>query len=74
MAKIKYDATSLRLTPNQKAAYIKAARSNYSDEGTIEFDAIPAVSWVGDDDGDRGAYVQAWVWVDVADLRQRGGD
>lgn len=61
----KYDALQCRLSAESKAKYVKIAKANYSDEGTIEFDDSPSVSWVGDDDGERGAYVAAWVWVDA---------
>src|SRR3990167_1944713 len=51
---------------------IAAAQRLYHDEGTIEVgdghnpDSVE-VSRGGDDD-ETGAYVQAWVWVDDADV------
>ncbi len=47
----------------RNAQFIAAARSLYSDEGTLEFDDIPVVSI----SPDGGAYIAAWVWVCDAD-------
>ncbi len=43
--------------------YQQQAKSIHGRDGAIEFDDVPLVS-AG---GDRGAYVQAWVWVDDPD-------
>lgn len=41
---------------------IEAARRQYEDEGSIEIDDEAKISR-SDDNEDKGAYVQAWVWV-----------
>ena len=38
------------------------AKKSFHDEGTIEIDDNARVNCV---DGNEGAYVQAWVWVDA---------
>ena len=44
------------------------AREQYEEEGKLEVDEDATVSEVEDnEDGDNGAYVQAWVWVSFAD-------
>jgi hypothetical protein len=45
---------------------VAAARAQFHDEGTIEIDEDAPVSRAADN-CDRGAYVQAWVWVDDED-------
>ena len=52
-----------------RMAYIEAARANYGDEGRIEIDDNAKLSR----GSDSGAYVQAWVWVDDADLEPEPG-
>lgn len=44
------------------AKYVDYARENMIDEGNIEVDETALVSL----SSDRGAYVQAWLWVDQA--------
>lgn len=44
--------------------YVMAARRKHQREGEIEIDDATIVSH----SEDEGAYVQAWVWVDDADL------
>jgi hypothetical protein len=51
------------MSKHTNATYRTAARDEYADEGRIEFDDTPVVSRTGED-GDAGAFVQAWVWVD----------
>lgn len=51
-------------TPEQ---YIEAARRIWHEEGLIEIDNQPLTSL--NDDGEDGAYVQAWVWVDDVEVR-----
>jgi hypothetical protein len=46
---------------NKERDYIEAARREYQLEGEIEVDDNAIVST--NDDGEDGAYVQAWVWV-----------
>lgn len=41
--------------------FIDAAKNEYAEQGSIEFDDVPLVS-----DSDEGAYVAAWVWVSNA--------
>jgi hypothetical protein len=43
--------------------YREAAKETYHRQGEIEIDDNAIVS-----DSDDGAYVQAWVWVDVEQL------
>lgn len=45
-------------------AFIRVARKRFNKEGTIEIDLDAKVSR----GFDRGAYVQAWVWVDLSDV------
>lgn len=40
------------------------AQARYGDEGALEIDDGAVVSISEDQKGPRGAYVQAWVWVD----------
>jgi hypothetical protein len=47
--------------------YVREAKEQFEREGEIEFDDSPVVSR-GED---PGAYVQAWVWVDEADIELR---
>jgi len=47
---------------------IAAARHNYHRDGEIEIDECAIVSRAAGN-ANRGAYVQAWVWVDDADAR-----
>ena len=54
------------LGQREKLAYIEAARRIYAEEGTLEIDDDASVS-PGDD---PGAYVQAWVWVEDAELEK----
>jgi hypothetical protein len=52
----------------REAIIIKLARDQHEREGTCEIDSGAKISEVPlDVDGDNGAYVQAWVWVDFAD-------
>ena len=53
---------------------IDTAKRLYHDGGTIEIDDAAQVSMPGDIDidaekGERGAYVQAWVWVAFEDVK-----
>lgn len=50
------------MTTKQEDLARRLAKERYEDEGTIEFDDAPVVSAC--DEG-HGAYVQAWVWVDL---------
>lgn len=48
------------MTPEEKRkAYVSAARAIHEAEGTLEIDDNAEIS----EGGNRGAYVQAWVWV-----------
>ena len=58
--------------------YIEKARELHQIEGEVEVDVIPSetdaesdkrVSRSEDQDGETGAYVQAWVWVDREELQ-----
>jgi hypothetical protein len=51
--------------------YVEAAQRLYDREGETEVDDGARVSR-GDavEDGDAGAYVQAWVWVSNEDIEQ----
>lgn len=49
--------------------YREQAREQYHDEGVIEVDLEAEVSL--NEDGDHGAYVQAWVWVADPDADER---
>lgn len=42
--------------------YVELARAQHVDEGRLEIDDTPLLSIA--EDGDDGAYVAAWVWVD----------
>lgn len=45
--------------------YIERARLLFEKEGFLEIDDFPKVSKTDElDNGDDGAYVQCWVWVD----------
>lgn len=46
----------------RSAWYRRQARKIYHDEGTIEIDDNAPISQA-EGNPDRGAYVQAWVWV-----------
>lgn len=51
--------------------YRLAAQHLYAEEGTLEFDDEPVISkWEGETG--YGAYVQAWVWVDLDDAHEHG--
>ncbi len=56
--------------------YRLAARRKHEEEGVLEFDDEPVISkWEGETG--CGAYVQAWVWIDVEEAHEhgsRGGD
>lgn len=47
--------------------YITAAKKKYQREGEIEIDDDAKISRIDDEEGGKGAYVQAWVWVDDPD-------
>lgn len=47
------------------ADYRALAKKKYEDEGVLEIDDNAKVSISEDPQGVRGAYVQAWVWVDA---------
>jgi hypothetical protein len=55
----------------RKEAIRDLARDKYARDGELEIDHGAKVSEGSDD----GAYVQAWVWVDLSDtaLSKRGG-
>lgn len=60
--------------PRDKEAqyYFDAAKDQYHSEGEIEIDDDAVVSLSEDTDyesGHRGAYVEAWVWVDNPELK-----
>lgn len=59
-----WDCEGKKTLPRRKAILL-LARQCYEDEGTIEIDDDAKLSEV--EDGDNGAYVQAWVWVSFAD-------
>jgi hypothetical protein len=45
---------------------VKLAKAKWEDEGELEIDDSALISVSMEDDGSiRGAYVQAWVWVDL---------
>jgi hypothetical protein len=44
------------------------AREAYEEEGVLEFDDLPAVSFAEDGVGIVGAYVSSWSWVGLADI------
>ena len=46
-----------------------AARRKHEEEGVLEFDDTPQVSKA---EGEHGAYVQAWVWVDIEEAHEHG--
>jgi len=48
---------------------ITAAKRKYHDEGTIEIDDNAKISR-SDDNESKGAYVQAWVWVEDCDAEK----
>jgi len=50
------------LTTEQKDNYRARAKLQFQEDGLVEIDDDAPVSWAPD--GDKGAYVQAWVWVD----------
>lgn len=47
------------LTKAQRESYIRRAKEQYEEEGSIEIDDHAKLS-VG---GEKGCYVEAWVWV-----------
>ncbi len=47
--------------------YIALAREQWHKEGEVEIDDNAKVSLSEDQSSIRGAYVQAWVWVDNPD-------
>ena len=55
------------------AQYRQAAIQQYHDEGRIEVDPNAKVSR-DPLNTDKGAYVQAWVWVDDADTEENAHD
>lgn len=55
------------LTKAEKITYAKVAKLKYGDVGNIEFDDEPIISFSPDEG--EGAYVQAWVWVGVDELK-----
>ncbi len=57
-------AAALNVTSEERVIY--ALAKGYHEDGEIEFDDSAAISGTGRD-GDNGAYVSAWVWVDFAD-------
>lgn len=52
------------------AQYIRAAREGYHEDGVIEVDERAKVSKAdsNDPDAEKGAYVQAWIWVSDSDV------
>lgn len=63
---LKYNALDTTLNKEQRSNYIKFAKDCYEQEGLVEFDDQPAVSW--SPGGDGGAYVAAWIWVSDTDV------
>ncbi len=55
------------LSEVERAAYAWAARLKCANEGSIEFDDKPCMSYAHE--GEKGVYVQAWVWVGVDELK-----
>ena len=54
------------LTEEQRTRLIRdIARQRWEDEGQIEIDDNAIVSIVDGDEPVHGAYVAAWVWVDL---------
>lgn len=49
----------------REEAIRELARDKYARDGELEIDATATVSEGSDD----GAYVQAWVWVDLSDTK-----
>lgn len=48
-----------------------AARRKHEEEGVLEFDDEPVISkWEGETG--YGAYVQAWVWIDIEEAHEHG--
>ena len=47
-----------RPNTDEESLFIDAAKNEYAEQGSIEFDDAPLVSG-----SDEGAYVAAWVWV-----------
>lgn len=45
--------------------YRQLAKQTYAEDGILEIDDDAPVSVSEDRQGVRGAYVQAWVWVDA---------
>jgi hypothetical protein len=43
--------------------YESLARAEYGQEGSVEIDHEACISKGGDPNEDKGAYIQAWVWV-----------
>ena len=56
------DLISTAYEPNENR-YIKAARRKWCRDGEIEINDWPLVSC-----SERGAYVQAWLWISDDDL------
>lgn len=52
------------IDPDKRAAYIAAAREHYEDAGELEIDDDAVVSISEDQEGEQGAYVQVWAYVD----------
>lgn len=55
-------------SPSTDEDYRAAAKRIHGVEGECEIDSNAVVSRSEDQDGERGAYVQAWVWVGRADV------
>lgn len=66
-----------QLSGPRDEAYRQAAAEKYEQEGTLEIDDNAVVSSHEDsDNGERcgGAYVQAWVWVDLSEVACQSGE
>ena len=59
------DAAVLDQNTPEAQAYLTAARVNYEDGGTLEFDDEPKVSM-----GEDGAYVQCWRWIYKSEMEK----
>jgi hypothetical protein len=57
---------------NEEAKYFVLASEEYAEEGRIEFDDDAEVSLSEEGDAIRGAYVQAWVFVENPDYTEEG--
>lgn len=51
--------------------YVEAARRLHHEDGEVEIDDRPRISRSEDQDGEQGAYVQAWVWVPREEARHK---